>query len=207
MSDTESVILYYGPNAQTKSALAASQWGRLLGSFGHPRNGLSTEIVRDALEMIRSPSIGDDRCSVVVGPMDLLTQEGIVDIFLKTLEENNPKYPRPYLWAWDLGSVRPTIQSRCLMEWCPGQLLIEKKITESAKSAVQASLSGSVASLIEAFNEVRENWKEDGDDFLVAVAQELSTLSGVDKFRLWSRVRELPIGKTTCDEALAGFLL
>lgn len=207
-ADVASAILYHGPTAQGRSAEAAGAWGRVVGTFGHPRDGLNTEGVREAVSVMASPPIGDVRGSVVIGPIDILTLEGVADIFLKTLEERHVNSPRPFLWAWDIGSVRSTILSRCLVEWCPGVIRYDKALLESAKAAVDASLSRSTAGVIEAFAEVRKGWSEDGDDFLRAVVQVLPTRTEPDRWVLWASIRPLLCGgAVTCDEALAGFFL
>jgi hypothetical protein len=207
-ADVPSPVLYHGPTAQGRSAEAASAWGRVLGSFGHPRDGLNIEAVREAVSVMAAPPVGDVRGSVVVGPIDVLTLEGVADVFLKTLEERNPRGPRPFLWAWDLGSVRPTIQSRCLVEWCPGTVRYDKTTTEAARAAVDASLARSTAGVIEAFDEVRKGWKDDGDDFLRAAVQVLAGRTEPNRLQLWASIRPLFMsGAVTCDEALAGFLL
>lgn len=206
--DVPSAILYHGPTAQGRSAEAAGTWGRVVGTFGHPREGLNTEGVREAVSVLTSPPIGDVRGSVVIGPIDILTLEGVADIFLKTLEERHVDSPRPFLWAWDLGSVRPTIRSRCLAEWCPGTVRYDKSLMDSAKAAVEASLGHSTAGVIEAFAEVRKGWGDDGEDFLRAAVQVLTLRTEPNRFNLWASIRPLLCGgAVTCDEALARFFL
>lgn len=208
VADVESATLYHGPTAQGRSAEAASTWGRVVAVFGHPRDGLNTEAVREAVSVMAAAPVGDVRGAVIIGPIDILTLEGVADIFLKTLEERHPRSPRPFLWAWDIGSVRPTIQSRCLVEWCPGVERYEKSLMEAAKAAVDASLARSTAGVIEAFAEVRKDWSTDGDDFLRAVVQVLVGCKEPNRLMLWSSIRPLLCGgAVTCDEALVGFLL
>lgn len=183
-------------------------WGDVLAVFGHPRKGLNTEDVREAVSVLSSTPVGDRRGSVIVGPIDVLTLEGVVDIFLKTLEERHPYNPRPYLWAWDIGSVRPTIQSRCLLEWCPGVERYDKSLVDAAKSLVDSALSRSTAGVVEAFAEVRKDWSSDGQDFLRAAVHVIARRTEPDRLVLWSSVRPLLCGgAVTCDEALVGFLL
>lgn len=208
MSGVESAILYHGPTAQGRAAEAASSWGRVVGTFGHPRDGMNTEGVREAVSVMTSSPVGDLRGSVVVGPVDILTLEGVADLFLKTLEERHPRNPRPFLWAWDLGSVRPTIQSRCLHQWCPGVTRFDRSTMEAATMAVDAALARSTASVIEAFAEVRSGWSDGGDDFLRAVVSVLTSRKEPDRLVLWSSIRPLFLqGSVTCDEALVRFLL
>lgn len=208
VSDVASPVLFHGPTAQGRAAEAANGWGRVVGVYGHPKDGLNVETVREAVAMMASPPVGDQRGSVVVGPIDVLTLDGVADIFLKTLEERHPQSPRPFLWAWDVGSVRPTIQSRCLLEWSPGRVLYDKATMEAARSAVDAALARSTASVIEAFEEFRGKWKEDGDEFLRAAVLVLTTKEGPDRLRLWASIRSLLMSRDVgCDEAIARFLL
>lgn len=187
--------------------MAASVWGRTLGSYGHPENGLDVATLREVAEVLAVPPIGDRRGALVVGPVDILTQEGVIDILLKTIEEFDPRNARPYLWAWGIGSVRPTIQSRCLLEWCPGQMLLDPALLEVARTAIDATLRGSTVGVLEAFAELRDGWKDSTGDFPAAVAQILAARRDGDASRLWVRLRPLlAFGNLSYHEALAGFL-
>ena len=179
-----------------------------MGTFGHPREGMNTEAVREAVSVMSSVPVGDQRGSVVVGPVDVLTLEGVADIFLKTLEDRHPKNPRAFLWAWDEGLVRPTIRSRCRSEWCPGQTFYDREIVELVKAAVEAAGSRSRVPLLEAFVPIRERWKDDGEEFLAVTAQVLATREAKVWRRLWLSLRPVfQMHDPTVDEVLAGFLL
>lgn len=208
MSSSEllSCVLYHGPTAQGQAAAAASQWGRVVGTFGDPRDGLDVATIREAVSAMSAPPVGDRRGAVVVGPVDVLSQEGVIDILLKTLEEFNGRTARPYLWAWDAGSVRPTIRSRCLVEWCPGRIMLDRGVLEVAKTVIDASLAGSTAGVIEAFADLgkagdeeggsesvsrKDAWKETGAEFLQAVAFQMSRRTGTAHLSLWQKVRPL----------------
>ena len=94
------------------------------------------------------------------------------------------------------------------MEWCPGVIRYDKSMMDAAKAAVDAALARSTAGVIEAFEEVRKDWREDGDDFLRAVVQVLASRTESDRFVLWSSMRPILMYEgVPCDEALAGFLL
>lgn len=220
-NDLISCVLYHGPTAQGRAGQAASDWGRVVGTFGHPTEGLNVETVRAAAAAMSAPVMGDQRGSVVVGPVDVLTQEGVIDVLLKTIEEFTYRMARPYLWAWDVGSVRPTIQSRCLVEWCPGQVVLDRDLVAAAKSVVDAALAGSVAGVIEGFLEVsrpagedgsaakgKSQWSDVGDEFLQAVARDLSRRPGTAHLPLWEAVRPVLMSKDTPSytETLVRFL-
>lgn len=187
----------------------------MLGAFGDPRNGLNTETVREASEMLSTPSVGDRPGAVIVGPVDILTHGGAIDSLLKVIEEAHPRLPRPFLWAWDGGAVRATIRSRCLLEWCPGQVFLDKKLVEAARLVVDSALSGSTAGVLESLadvkklgQETKKEWSATADDFLVAVAHVLASRSGHAHLKLWAKVRPLMESYTTptYGEVVVGFL-
>jgi hypothetical protein len=147
--------------------------------------------------------------------VDVLTQVGVVDALLKVIEEAHPRLPRPFLWAWDGGSVRATVRSRCLLEWCPGQVILDRKVLDAAKSVIDASLAGSVSGVLEALAEMKHagaeakrEWSATADDFLVAVAQVLAGRTGSAHLKLWNQVRPLmeSYSSPTYGELVVGFL-
>lgn len=192
-SDHPSSLLFHGPSAQGRAAAAAAAWGHVIGVFGDPSRGLDAETARLVASTMASTTPGDKQGSIIVGPVDVVTVDGIEDALLKSLEDFGPTVARPFLWAWDGGSVRPTIRSRCLLIWCPGQVRVDREITEAAKETVQASLSGSVAGVIESLREVSSDarWRDVGQDFLQAVAEEVARAGTPAHLRLWERVRDL----------------
>lgn len=197
LSNSNAGVLFHGPAAQGRAAAAAAEWGRVVGVFGDPRDGLNTEAVKEAAQALSSPTVGDRKGSVIVGPVDVLTRAEVMDALLKVLEETTDRFPRAFLWAWDVGSVRPTIRSRCLMEWCPGQITLNKKMLDAAQEIVDASLKKSITGVLSGFQDIRESWKDHGDDFLVAVVQVLSQRQGHTHLALWAGVRSLMRGNQT----------
>lgn len=208
MYAAEPTILFHGPTAQGRAAEEAVNWGRVVGSFGHPKDGMDIACVREAVSAMTTTPVGDRRGAVVVGPVDILTQEGIVDALLKTVEEKPKDSPRAFLWAWDLGSVRPTIRSRCHHAWCPGRVSYEKKTLDAATQAVESSLQGSTAGVIETFLGMRDQWGDEQDEFLRAAVYVLATKTDPKRFLLWSRIRPLfREGRVTCEAAMMRFVL
>lgn len=222
-SEMVSCVLFHGPTAQGRAAQAAADWGRVVGTFGDPVDGLNVETIRTAAAAMSAPVLGDVRGAVVVGPVDVLTQEGAVDALLKTLEEFTPRMSRPFLWAWDVGQVRPTVVSRCLSEWCPGQVVLDRDLVAAAKVVVDAALARSVVGVIEGFLEVsrpsgdegpssgkgsKDQWRDVGDEFLQAVARDLSRRQGSGHLWLWEQVRPVFQSRDTPSyvETLARFL-
>ena len=101
----ESAVLFHGPSSQTRATMAASDWGRVVGVFGDPVTGINAETARAVVAAASSPYVGDRRTSLVVGPVDVGTSDGVNDPMLKVLEEPDPTYPRVHLWAWDEGEA------------------------------------------------------------------------------------------------------
>lgn len=207
-SDPASPILFHGPTAQGRASAGAGEWGRVVGVFGDPTRGLDIETVRSAVEAMSSCPVGDRRGSVVLGPVDVLSQEGVIDLLLKTLEEVSVRIPRSYLWAHDVGSVRPTIRSRCLVEWCPGVVVVKRSSMEAARSVVASAMSKSTVGVVEGFAEMKDDWKDSGEDFLRAVAVVCSRGGDPAHLTLWGKVRSLTLAKDVPPmvEVLAGFL-
>ncbi len=105
-----SVMLFHGPGAEESALDAAHSYGRLIAPpFGSP-SGPRKDDARKVAELYRNPPVSDQRGCLVIGPMDLATDEA-ADALLKMVEEPNAD-ALPFLWAADVGSVRPTIRSR-----------------------------------------------------------------------------------------------
>lgn len=81
--------------------------------------GLRKGDAKAAVELLTRTVVRGEE-GVVLGPVDEVAP-ATSDVLLKTLEERGPFSPRPFLWAWDLGGVAPTVRSRCLVYWAPGR--------------------------------------------------------------------------------------
>lgn len=192
-----SPILFHGPASQARAAMAASDWGRVIGVFGDPVSGINAETARAVVAAASTPYVGDRLTSLVVGPVDVGTSDGVNDPMLKVLEEPDPTYPRVHLWAWDEGEVRPTIRSRCLAEWCPGRWPVDSVATQAARAVVRAYIAGDVAGVLDAMTEVQgDAWSAPA--MFRALAAELSpriaTGAGSEvgqAIGLWRRIRRV----------------
>lgn len=51
--------------------------------------------------------------ALMAGPLDSILKADVLDTLLKSIEEPLNGSPHLILWAYDLGSVAPTIRSRC----------------------------------------------------------------------------------------------
>jgi len=132
---------------------AAEAEGRLLAPpFGDDR--LKKDTAREIIEMLSAVPVGDKVGTIVIGPFDMATPEAS-DGLLKLLEEFNGRFVRPILWAKDVGGVAPTIRSRCMEEWCPGDTDAspEAPYLVAAKALCESALRRRLAAVVEHLNE------------------------------------------------------
>jgi len=169
----------------------AEEVGRLLAPpFGD--DGLKIETSREIVEMMTTVPVGDDIGVIVVGPLDDVKVRGAMDVLLKTLEEFDPRFFQPILWARDAGSVLGTVRSRCLELWCPmeGEGGPETPYLSRAEKLCLAALERRRAALIEIL--IEEKGSE--DMLLRASAIVLSKKEEwplTARLLLWARIREL----------------
>lgn len=125
-----SSYLFHGPSAQQRALSEANKLGELLAPpFGI--SGLKVDEAREVVSLLHQGFLSSETVGVVVvGPLDL-AQSKSTDALLKTLEEP-PGASRLILWAWDVGEVSPTVVSRCLTEFCPGEDTLDDEAAEEA---------------------------------------------------------------------------
>lgn len=196
--------------------MAARSWGRIVGVFGDPIKGINAETARLISEAARSVPVGDGGTSIVAGPMDVGTSDGVVDPLLKILEEPHPHFPRVFMWAWDLGEVRPTVRSRSLDTWCPGRLPGGTEAGKRAADVLRGFLARDTLAVTGSMLDLKDGWSEEGAVFLRALPQSVldvlrtSDAGGVEWRRavgLWSRIRPLAgVRNVSWYEALATVL-
>lgn len=135
--DTSSSLLFHGPQAELQAKDTAALYGRVLLDSSSAK-GLRKADSQSAIAIHLNPPASDRMGSIVLGPMDLATKEAS-DSLLKMVEEPN-KRARPFLWAFDVGSVSPTIRSRCLRVWSPDPNTDEKgQVPGVLKDAVRGN--------------------------------------------------------------------
>lgn len=144
-----SCILFHGPNAETDGHAAAMAFGRLLPFTG---SSLKKDGARELVGLLSHRSVESGQVSVLVGPVDEMNS-ATSDVLLKTIEEFDPDGTRPFLWAWDLGGVLHTLQSRCIVRFCSGTDTRTESYVTMAASLLKAYLDGDWVTLIE---DVRE---------------------------------------------------
>lgn len=193
---TTSCLLFHGPGASEAAYKEAVGFGSLL-PFTGCDGGLKKEGARDFVELMSHLPVGSGRRSVLLGPLDEITPQ-VGDVLLKTLEEFDPSGVRPFLWAWDLGGVIPTIRSRCLGVYAPGVDDRLDAFQGEGEKLLRFFLLRDWGSLIEMW---KEGEKGDSGLLLGATVSALGARLAVPGFDprlldLWDRLRSLPWGGT-----------
>lgn len=184
---TVSCLLFYGPGAYLAAQNAALNHGPYAGGpFGE--GGLKIDEAREIALLAIRPAVGDlGRQSMVVGPMDAV-REGSADALLKSIEEIPEYNVRPFLWAEDIGEVRPTIVSRCIPIWCHADE-VESEFSELGGRAFSAYQSGNLPVIIECVEEAKGNERA----FLLEVVRRVSPWVSTQPktaLELWGRIRQ-----------------
>lgn len=132
------------------------------------------------------PPTGDERGVVVIGSVNLMSNAA-ADILLKPLEEHDPDV-QPILWATEMNGVLPTIQSRSLMSWCPGQPgNAAGRFEDLGVRIVESYLKGDVGAILAAVTQQRGSEYET----LVAISVALAARADDPRLtRMWVRVRD-----------------
>lgn len=189
VSKYTSALLFHGPGAQQTAESELDQIGRAVAPpFG--LDGLKIDDARAIIGLMETAPVGDRPGALLIGPLDRARQQA-TDVLLKVIEEFDPKGVRPVVWAHDIGGVAPTIRSRCLHRWCPGEESVDETLMNFAFELIDAYLTGDCATVIEIID---QQSKTDAPDLLEAVVKALSTnleqMDG-DRYALWVRVRRL----------------
>jgi hypothetical protein len=185
-----SAILFHGPGAESAAHTAAKLHG-LVVPFGASGEALKKDDARELVALLTQTPVGSRAWAVAVGPLDEISP-AVADVLLKTLEDFNPAGIRPFLWAWDLGGVIPTIRSRCLQEFVPGE---DERIVSSrtqAEKLVSAYIQKNWTDLV---TELKES-KGDEEFVLLATVEVLQSRLGEepikeDLLRLWGSLRNV----------------
>jgi len=191
-SNETTAPLFHGPDAHCRAVSRATDELRLIREFGPiaDERGIRISTFREVIPFLGSIVAGDVRGSIVVGPIDVVSQPGSEDVLLKGLEEIRSETTLPVLWAWDLGSVRGTIKSRCQAVWCPGLTKVDSEADDIAATILSASLLGNVPGVIEAMVPVRPpKWKDVGADVVEALVVRLGRMRGKEHLPVWDRMR------------------
>lgn len=202
--EVTSCILFHGPGSEAFGYGAAKAYGRLLPFTG---SELKKEGARELVSLLSHRPVGGGRSSVLVGPVDE-ANPATSDVLLKTIEEFDPDGTRPFLWAWDLGGVSPTLRSRCVLKFCPGTDPRGEAHESTALALLRAYEDGDWVTVIE---EVKSY--DDLAALMRSVADLLPPKLGVTEpdlryANLWDGLRDLFDGTTmTPARVVSCFLL
>lgn len=149
-----SVFLYYGPSAFEQAKIYSTTKGLPVAPPAG-LEGLKTDEAREVVEKLTTSFVGDQVGTLIIGPMDQANDKAS-DVLLKSLEEYTETVI-PILWAEDLEGVRPTIKSRSIPIWSPGDYEIEESYLDIAYSICDSFLEGDLAAI---YRDVEDTKKE-----------------------------------------------
>lgn len=119
-------LLFYGHSAKSKALEHAKIKGRLVTQPFEPP--IKVDMAREIVSLASAPPIGSTKGMIVLGLNK--ASDKVMDTFLKTLEDHDNSKLDLCLWVTDIGSVTPTVKSRCFLVWC-GAEHEEDKIPEN----------------------------------------------------------------------------
>jgi len=159
--------------------------GRLLAPpFGE--DGLKTDDMREAVDLLGTTPVGDQTGFVIIGPVDF-ANENAADVLLKTLEDHDEAYVQPILWASDLGNVSPTIQSRCSTVWCPSRESVEQPHLDTATKILRSIKDWDLTTLVQKVQEC----KGEEHELLGALSTKLAEKPTERSVRIWRSLRKI----------------
>jgi len=200
-----SCVLFHGPGAKDAALAAAAQVGPLLvPPFGD--DGLKVDDARAFVVASYSIPVGVDIGTLIVGPMDAdRANPKACDVLLKRLEGFDDTTIQPFLWAWDIGNVIPTIRSRCLAKWAPADLKEDTEIEIAAETVVTAILEGRFAGVPFIIKKIDAKRIP---DFIGALASRLSDSPGDRKrLEIWERLRKVAVRRNPTVVEVTGALV
>ena len=172
-----------------------------MGSYGE--DNFNIEVSRRVVEVMSSTPVGDRLATLVAGPLDEALL-GSLDPLLKAIEEFRGDQMQPFLWARNIGGVSGTIMSRCFVQWCPGEYVIDDDVLEVMPRVCQAAAEGEVDVVIDRLSKLK------GRERMVfqAAAKHLSGQEGFGHLALWESLREvLRVRNPSTNEMIGAFLL
>lgn len=192
-----SSVLFHGPSARQQALNTAVEVGRLVcPPIGD--GGLKVDEVREAMDILLSTPVGVGFGVVVIGPMDQAGSNKASDGLLKIIEEP-PEVIQPFLWAYDLGEVSPTIRSRCLPRWCPPvPNMDDEEIEGDGRKLVESALAGrlwEIPPLVQKYSKKDKDVEDDESGaqklcrLLQVAADGLITSWSPEAMALWERIR------------------
>lgn len=182
-----SCILYHGPGARQSALNEAIRLGRLLHApIGD--EGLKVDEARQVVSLLSTTPIGNQRGTLVVGPMDTATIFA-ADALLKKIEEFDGDMVQPVLWALDIGGVRPTIKSRCLPRWAPdtGDAEEDVELVQDGWDLSDAAQQGNLAPIAA----LMKKYKKREVDLMRSAVDAMASEGTAEALSLWASVRKV----------------
>lgn len=174
------MFLVHGPQAHDKAiVLVKTKYdSKILEDLG--KDGLKAQEARDLVNLLQSNPLGGPY-AIIIGPIDLAADKSC-DVLLKTLEEGTYAV-KCVLWANDLGSVRPTVKSRCIPIWSGGTSLLDPTLLADVRMIYLYAKEGKWASLLSLLD------KYDKSDYDVTLY--LAEVLYQENLDYWDELREL----------------
>ena len=177
-----SSILFYGHSAKSKAVEHAQSKGRLLAQPFEPP--IKVDTAREIVSLSSAPPIGSAKGMIVFG-LDKATDK-VMDTFLKTLEDHDSDRMDICVWVSDLGSVIPTVKSRCFQVWC-GAEHEEDKIPHNLDECEQLLKDLKNEYIAESISVILKT-KSSVDDLLKGITYCLTKNRDME---MWQRLRPL----------------
>lgn len=138
--------------------------------------------------------------ALMAGPLDTISKADILDILLKSIEEPLEGAPYLILWAHDLGSVSPTIRSRCGEKYYYAPPL-KHELYEDGKRLLNALNDKSIRDVVVTLNSVK---KGSESEFIKAY---LEVVVDTESYHLYdSGIHSLVSGRASDLQIMAYFL-
>ena len=177
-----SSILFYGHSSKAKAVEHAQSKGRLLAEPFEPP--IKVDTAREIVRLASAPPIGSKKGMIVLG-LDKATDK-VMDTFLKTLEDHDSDKLDVCVWVSDIGSVIPTVKSRCFQVWCSAEHE-EDKIPENLDECEQLLRNMESEYVAESISTILKT-KSSVDDLLKGITYCLTKNRNME---MWQRLRPL----------------
>lgn len=174
-------LLFHGPTA-IDAMLEEPKlrgWHLPRAAYGLDGKGLKVDEARDLVSSVSTPPPTDRLCAYMVSLQG--AADRVQDVLLKVLEEHDARRVTILLAVNDIGTVMPTVRSRCHERWCGGEFVVPS-LFGTAQGMLADLKNGRVAEFIEPF---RKKAYEAGE-----LLDALSYASKDDP-ALWAKLRPL----------------
>ena len=181
--------LYYGPGARQAAMDEARTRGRMLAPPFGDDGGLKVKEARQLVLLLSETLVNEEIGVIVAGPMDQATTDAS-DALLMSIEEYDPRYVQPVLWADDVGGVLPTLRSRCEERWIAS---LGEEEDEAMVSTAWDLIDSALANQLALIPMVVAEYEGKEHALLGALAGALALASPMTPghLALWERIRKV----------------